>query len=114
MVPQGLWNFSVDLADLPCVLSLLCVAFSCLVSTDNEVDLPVGILKHAIGVAYFRWQWRSWLLSMVAIIVVLLGSKRTTVSTILRRMTLSQNFLPLFCWYTSSHHSIIPKFKEVR
>jgi hypothetical protein len=33
------------------------------------------------------------------------------VSTVLRRVTLSQNLYPFFSWHTSSHYSIIAKFE---
>jgi hypothetical protein len=43
-----------------------------------------------------------------------LGPKMALVSTVLRGVTLSQNLLLLFFWYTSSHNSIVPKFEEIR
>jgi hypothetical protein len=42
-----------------------------------------------------------------------LGPKMAIVSTVLRRVALSQDFKPLFSWHTSSHDSVIAKFEEV-
>jgi hypothetical protein len=52
------------------------VAFDCLATADDEVDLMVGLLKHAIGVAPFgRWRWSSFLpIIVLAIMVVLTTS----------------------------------------
>jgi hypothetical protein len=44
-----------------------------LVTADDEVDLAVGLLKRAIGVAPFgRWWWSSFLPIVVVVIVVVL------------------------------------------
>jgi hypothetical protein len=75
-----LWSLSDDLGNLPCVRSLLSVAFSFLVATDDEVDLSFGVLERAIGIARFRWWWRRRLLAMVVIVVVVV----TLVITVLK------------------------------
>jgi hypothetical protein len=67
---QGLWSFSVYLADLPSIRSLLFIAFSCLATTDSGVDLSVGVLERAVGIARFWWWWRRRLLTTVVVIVV--------------------------------------------
>jgi hypothetical protein len=64
---QRLWSFSVDMSDLPCILSELPVASGHLATADDEVDLLVGGLEGTVRVAPFgRWRWRS----LLAIVVV--------------------------------------------
>jgi hypothetical protein len=46
-----------------------------LATSDDEVDLAVGLLKHTIGVAPFgRWRWSSFLPVVVVVIVVVLAT----------------------------------------
>jgi hypothetical protein len=53
----------------------LLVAFDRLATSDDEVDLAVGLLKRAIGVAPFgRWRWSSFLPVVVVVIVVVLAT----------------------------------------
>jgi hypothetical protein len=50
-----------------------------LATADNEVDLVVGLLKCAIGVAPFGWWWwSSFLLVVVMVIVVVLATSIIT------------------------------------
>jgi hypothetical protein len=39
-----------------------------LATTNDEVDLPVGGLKHAIGVAPFWWRWWRVFLAVVVVL----------------------------------------------
>jgi hypothetical protein len=41
-----------------------------LATFDDEVDLAVGLLKCAIGVALFRWWWWSSFLPVVVVVIV--------------------------------------------
>jgi hypothetical protein len=52
--------FSVDVPDVSGVRLSLPVGFDHLVTTDDEVDLAVGLLECTIGVAPFVW----WLLTV--------------------------------------------------
>jgi hypothetical protein len=68
--------FSVDVHDLSGVRSSLPVGFDRLATTDDEVDLAVGLLECTIGVAPFGWWQRCLLLAVVvmAIVIVLVTS----------------------------------------
>jgi hypothetical protein len=79
--PQRSRIFSVDVADLFGVRSSLSVGFDRLATSDNEVDLAVGLLECTVGVAPFgRWR-RCPLLTVVvlAVLVVLATSIITPV-----------------------------------
>jgi hypothetical protein len=68
--PQRSWIFSVDVPDFSGVRSSLPVDFDRLATTDDVVDLAVGLLESTIGVAPFgRWQ-RCPLLAVVVLAVV--------------------------------------------
>jgi ABC-type transport system involved in cytochrome bd biosynthesis fused ATPase/permease subunit len=43
-------------------------------TTNDEVDLPVGGLKHTIGVAPFWWRWWRVFLAVVVVVVVILAT----------------------------------------
>jgi hypothetical protein len=75
------WIFSVDVPDLPGVRSSLPVGSDRLVTTDDEVDLAVGLLECTIGVAPFGWWQRCLLLAVVilAFVVILVTSIFTPV-----------------------------------
>jgi hypothetical protein len=46
-----------------------------LATANDEVDLTIGLLKRAIGVApFWRWRWSSFLLVVVVVIVVVLAT----------------------------------------
>jgi dolichyl-phosphate-mannose--protein O-mannosyl transferase len=50
----------------------LFVALGCLTTANDEVDLSVDGLEHAIGVARFwRWRWRRLLTAVVIVVVVI-------------------------------------------
>jgi hypothetical protein len=68
--PQRSRIFSVDVPDLSGVRSSLPVGFDHLATSDNEVDLAVGLLKCTIGVAPFGW-WRRCPLLTVVVLAVL-------------------------------------------
>jgi dolichyl-phosphate-mannose--protein O-mannosyl transferase len=54
---------------------LLPVTLGRLSTTNDEVDLPVGGLKHTIGVAPFWWRWwRAFLAVVVVVVVVILAT----------------------------------------
>jgi hypothetical protein len=67
---QRSWIFSVDVPDLSGVRSSLPVGFDRLATTDDEVDLTVGLLECTIGVAPFGWWRRCPLLAVVVLAVV--------------------------------------------
>jgi hypothetical protein len=67
--PQRLWSFNVDLANLSCIRPLLFVALGFLAASDDEVDLPFGVLEYAIRVAFFRRRRRRRLLLTVGIVI---------------------------------------------
>jgi hypothetical protein len=68
--PQRSRIFSVDVPDLSGVRSSLPVGFDHLATSDNEVDLAVGLLKCTVGVAPFGW-WRRCPLLTVVVLAVL-------------------------------------------
>jgi hypothetical protein len=73
--PQRSQVFGADVPDLPGVRSSLLVAFDRLATSDDEVDLAVGLLECAIGVAPFgRWWWSPLLAVVVAGTVVILAT----------------------------------------
>jgi hypothetical protein len=79
--PQRSRIFSVDVPDLSGIQSSLPVSFDRLATSDNEVDLAVGLLECTVGVAPFgRWR-RCPLLTVVvlAVLVVLATSIITPV-----------------------------------
>jgi hypothetical protein len=51
--PQRSWIFSVDVPDLSGFRSSLPVSFDRLETSDDEVDLAVGLLECTVGVAPF-------------------------------------------------------------
>jgi hypothetical protein len=51
--PQRSQIFSVDVPDLSGVRSSLSVGFDCLATSDDEIDLAVGLLECTVGVAPF-------------------------------------------------------------
>jgi hypothetical protein len=59
--------FGVDVPDLPGILSSLSVAFDRLATSNDEVDLAVGLLECTIGVAPFGQWWWSPLLPVVVV-----------------------------------------------
>jgi nicotinic acetylcholine receptor alpha-3 len=69
--PQRSWIFSVDVPDISGVRSSLPVGFDHLATSDNEVDLEVGLLECTIGVAPFGWWRRCPLLTVVVWVVVI-------------------------------------------
>jgi hypothetical protein len=73
--------FSVDVPDLPGVRSRLSVGFDRLATSDDEVDLAVGLLECTIGVAPFGRRRRCPLFTVVvlAVVVVLATSIITPV-----------------------------------
>jgi hypothetical protein len=79
--PQGSRVFSVDVPDLPGVRSRLSVGFDRLATSDDEIDLAVGLLECTIGVAPFGRRWRCPLFTVVvlAVVVVLTTSIITPV-----------------------------------
>jgi hypothetical protein len=79
--PQRSWIFSVDVPDLSGVRSSLPVGFDRLATSDDEVDLAVGLLEYTVGVAPFGWWRRCPLLAVVvwAVVIVLATSIITPV-----------------------------------
>jgi hypothetical protein len=53
-----------------------------LATSDDEVDLAVGLLKRAIGVASFRWWWWSSFLLVVVVVIVVVLATSTIASVI--------------------------------
>jgi hypothetical protein len=73
--PQRSRVFSVDVSDLPVVRSSLLVGFDRLATSNDEVDLAVGLLECTIGVAPFgRWRRRPFLPVVVWSVVVVLAT----------------------------------------
>jgi hypothetical protein len=68
---QRLWIFSVDVPDLFDVRSSLPVGFDRLDTSDDEVDLAVGLLECTVGVAPFGWWRRCPLLTVIVWVVVI-------------------------------------------
>jgi uncharacterized membrane protein len=67
-----------------------------LATSDDEVDLAVGLLKCAIGVATFgRWRWSSFLLVVVMVIVVVLATSVISLVVALVVMAIIMTITPV-------------------
>jgi hypothetical protein len=69
--PQRSWIFSVGVPDPSGVRSSLPVGFDRLATSDDEVDLAVGLLECTVGVCPFGWWRRRPLLTVVVCAVVI-------------------------------------------
>jgi hypothetical protein len=77
--PQRSRIFSVDVPDLSGIQSSLPVSFDRLATSDNEVDLAVGLLECTVGVAPFgRWRRCPLLTVVVLAVVVVLATSIIT------------------------------------